>query len=380
MNKFHSIDVNFNSNSRTLKKKGNKNNYKYNINNKTKKIFKNNYNKNKFWTYEKKNKNDKPIFIINQKVISSSSPLFDRLCKLYIPPAYQDVVIAKSSKNKVQAIGIDTKGRKQYIYHPKYIQGQIQKKYNNIINLGNKIIKIEKDNRKEINNIITNLKFNLPRDYLPIILLLLLKYHFRIGSQKYEKDNNSFGITTLKKEHIKFLNNDDKFAIEFIGKKGVLNKVEDTNKSIYSILKMLVNQNNDDDHLFCYKIQNENKKYISAEDVREYLKQKYNANITPKMFRTWYANYHLLSYLKDISKNDPLLVSNKMTKKQINNLVKNSSTYVSNKLNNTPTISKKAYIDPEILNSVLKNPSKFIQSIPNKKEDIHLYLTKIFSN
>jgi DNA topoisomerase-1 len=377
MNKFHSLNVNLFQ--KTLKKKNN-----LDFKNKT---IKNNFNKKKFWTYKKNINNNKVIYIIDGKQISScKSPLFERLNKLYIPPAYQDVIIAKSPNNKIQAIGVDTKGRKQYIYHPKYIQKQIQKKYNNIINLGNKIIKIEKDNRKEINNIITNSRVNFPSDYIPIILLLLLKYHFRIGSQKYEKDNNSFGITTLKKEHIKFLNKNDRFAIEFIGKKGILNKIEDTNKSIYSILKMLVNQDNNDEHLFCYLIKDYKnnsyfvKKYIDADDVKDYLKKRYNANITPKMFRTWYANYHLLSYLKDISKNDPLLISNKMTKKQINTLVKNSSTYVSHKLNNTPTISKKAYIDPEILNSVLNNPAKFIHNIPDKKEDIHLYLTKIFSN
>ena len=60
------------------------------------------------------------------------------------------------------------------------------------------------------------------------------------------------------------------------------------------------------------------------------------------MFRTWYANYHLLSYLKNINKNRPDLIGRQMTKKQINTLIKNSSKYVSDKLNNTPTISKKS--------------------------------------
>ena len=344
---------------------------------KNQKIF--NFNTKIFWNFDKKKYYNKNKYYLNHQHVENPQ-LIERFKKLYIPPAYTNVIVAKSPNYKVQAIGIDTKGRKQYIYHPKFIQKQINKKYNKIIELGSKILKIENDNKKEISNIVNSTSNNLkfPDDYYPIILLLLLKYHFRIGNQKYEEDNNSFGITTLKKKHIIFLNNNDEFCIEFIGKKGVLNKITDKNATIYNTLKKIINQNNNDSHIFCNYNENNVKKIIHPDDVSNYLKNKYNANITPKMFRTWYANYHLLSYLKDISKNNPIIISKKMSKKQINSLVKESSQYVSNKLNNTPSVSKKAYIDPDLLKMFLKNPSKFIQSIPDKKKDIHKHLQSIY--
>lgn len=350
----------------------------------------NNFDNKKFWTYMKKPcgtmkviKNNKIIkvpkfkYYLNQQLVEEPT-LLDRLHSLYIPPAYTNVIIAKSPDYKVQAIGVDVKGRKQYIYHPKFIKKQLNKKYNNIISLGDKIIKMEKDVKNKLNEIANRgTILDTPNDLFPIIVNMLLKYHFRIGSQKYENDNNSYGITTLCKKHISFLGN-NKFCIEFTGKKGVQNKVEDNDINMCKILNILSRYSGDNNHLFCY-LRDGKQSLISSNQIKKYLKDTYGTYITPKMFRTWYANYHLLSYLKNINKNRPDLIGRQMTKKQINTLVKNSSKYVSDKLNNTPTISKKSYINPSILNKVLINPSKFIDTIPNDKKNIHIYLQELMS-
>ena len=216
-----------------------------------------------------------------------------------------------------------------------------------------------------------------PTDLYPIIVNMLLKYHFRIGSQKYENDNNSYGITTLCKTHIKILGG-NRFCIQFTGKKGVENRIEDNDLNMLKVLKILMRESGDDNHLFCY-LRDGKQSMITSEQIKNYLKDTYGSYITPKMFRTWYANYHLLSYLKNINKNRPDLIGRRMTKKQINTLVKNSSKYVSDKLNNTPSISKKSYINPAILNKVLINPSRFIDTIPNDKKNIHLYLQELMT-
>jgi DNA topoisomerase-1 len=316
-------------------------------------------------------------YYLNQQLVEEPN-LLNRLHSLYIPPAYTNVIIAKSPDYKVQAIGVDVKGRKQYIYHPKFIKRQLNKKYNNIVSLGDKIIKMEKDVKSKLQDIVNKgTILDTPNDLYPIIVNMLLKYHFRIGSQKYENDNNSYGITTLCKNHIKLLGN-NKFCIEFTGKKGVQNKVEDTDSNMYNILNILLRESADNNHLFCY-LRDGKQSIISSNQIKKYLKNTYGTYITPKMFRTWYANFHLLSYLKNINKNRPDLIGRQMTKKQINTLVKNSSKYVSDKLNNTPTISKKSYINPSILNKVLVNPSRFIDTIPNDKKNIHIFLKELMS-
>lgn len=331
-----------------------------------------------FWTYSKKvdNNNNVIYYLDNNKV--NQPKILERLKKLYIAPAYKNVIVAKSPNSKIQAIGTDVKGRRQYIYHPSFTQQQIEKKYNDILHLGSKILEIEKHNNfliKKLCNKNYN-QLNLPKDYYPIITMLLLKYHFRIGSHKYEKDNNSFGIVTLLKDHIILLDNTSKFSIEFIGKKGVNNKIIDNNKTIYNILKNLKYQDNGDPHIFCCK-KDGRKRMVYPEDIKNYLNVKYNTNITPKMFRTWYGNYYLLSYLKNFKNNKNYNIKENMSKKDIKSLIKNSSIYVSSKLNNTPTISKKSYINPKILNLILDNPKHFIDNIPNNKDKIHIHLQKI---
>ena len=349
-----------------------------------------NFDTKKFWTYAKKpcgtlktivgsKVKTKPKFtyyLNQQKVVEPR--LLSRLHSLYVPPAYTNVIVAKSPNYKVQAIGVDTKDRKQYIYHPTFIKKKLGQKYDDIVALGSKIMKMETDTNKEIQNIgERGTLIDTPNDLLPIVTQMLLKYHFRIGNQKYETDNQSYGLTTLCKNHIKMLPG-NKFCIEFIGKKGVNNKITDNDVHMKRILQILMRESADNNHLFCY-LRDGKKMMVSSEHVKDYLNDTYNTHITPKMFRTWYANYHLLSYLKDISKNRPDLIGTRMTKKQIQTLVKNSSTYVSEKLNNTPSISKKSYINPDILNRVLSNPSRFVETIPDKKKDIHLYLQELMT-
>jgi len=363
-----------------------------------------NYNKRQFWSYRKlierskkisnnvkkeyldkdkknnNNKKKKQFHIINDKVITDKD-LIKRIESIYIPPAYKELVIAKSENNKIQAIGTDTRGRRQYIYNPKYTKKRNERKYDDVMELGKSIIKIEKDNECMLNKL-TNKKYeewDLPNDYIPIIIYMLKMYHFRIGNECYTKDNNSYGITTLKKEHIHFLPN-NKFKIEFIGKKGIVNTYTDNNLLISKLLKQLIENSSNDNFLFKYNHinQHNNEKthqLITPEHIHSFFQDKYNAYITPKMFRTWYGNYHMIHYLKELFKENKL--KKRMLKSEVKELITNCSEHVSNKLNNTPSVSKKSYIDNKILDLVIKNPYNFSKKIPDTMEDQHQFLYKI---
>jgi DNA topoisomerase-1 len=360
-----------------------------------------NYNKRQFWSYKKLNektnkqyhiqqnklhnkeqsyKTKKQFHILNDKVITDKD-LIKRIESIYIPPAYKELVIAKSENNKIQAIGTDTRGRRQYIYNPKYTKKRNERKYDDVMELGKSIIKIEKDNECMLNTL-TNKKYeewDLPNDYIPIIIYMLKMYHFRIGNECYTKDNNSYGITTLKKEHIHFLPN-NKFKIEFIGKKGIVNTYTDDNLLISKLLNKLIKNASNDDFLFKYNHINQynNEKthqLITPDHIHSFFQDKYNSYITPKMFRTWYGNYHMINYLKELFKEDKL--KKRMLKSEVRELITNCSEHVSNKLNNTPSVSKKSYIDNKILDLVIKNPYNFSKKIPNNMEEQHKFLYKI---
>ena len=370
---------------------------------------KSNYNKRQFWSYKRlnelkktkkdktktntnTNKKTKKVFhIINNKVVTDKY-IIERLDKLYIPPAYKDLVVAKSETNKIQVIGTDNRGRRQYIYNPTYTKKRNTRKYDDVMDLGKSIIKIEKDNTTMLNELSKKPypKWVLPDDYIPIIIYMLRTYNFRIGNECYANDNDSYGITTLKKEHIHFLgagksSDASKFKIEFVGKKGIINSYTDKNSQISNLLQVLIKHASSDGYLFKYNNNNNNnnhesntkhdKQLITPEQIHHFFQDKYNAYITPKMFRTWYGNFHMLNYLNKIYKEDKL--KPKMMKTEIRDLVKSCSEHVSDKLNNTPTISKKSYIDNKILDLVIKNPYKFASSIPDSMEAQHAFLYKI---
>jgi DNA topoisomerase-1 len=354
---------------------------------------KSNYNKRQFWSYKrlnelkksKKNKDNKTtkkskkvFHIINNKVVTDKQ-IIERLDKLYIPPAYKDLVVAKSETNKIQVIGTDNRGRRQYIYNPTYTKKRNTRKYDDVMDLGKSIIKIEKDNTTMLNELSKKSysQWVLPEDYIPIIIYMLRTYNFRIGNECYANDNESYGITTLKKEHIHFLGKDtsSKFKIEFVGKKGIINTYTDKNSQISDLLQVLIKHASSDGYLFKYETEKKDKQLITPEHIHHFFQDKYNAYITPKMFRTWYGNFHMLNYLNKIFKEDKL--KRRMLKTEIRELVKSCSEHVSDKLNNTPTISKKSYIDNKILDLLIKNPYRFASSIPNSIEEQHEFLYKI---
>ena len=374
-------------------------------------VNKSNYNKRQFWSYKRLNelkkntktnkdtkikdkttKKTKKVFhIINNKVVTDKN-IIERLDKLYIPPAYKDLIVAKAESNKIQVIGTDTRGRRQYIYNPTYTKKRNSRKYDDVMDLGKSIIKIEKDNTTMLNELSKKpySQWVLPDDYIPIIIYMLRTYNFRIGNECYANDNDSYGITTLKKEHIHFLgtgkaSDASKFKIEFVGKKGIINTYTDKNSQISNLLKLLITHASSDGYLFKYETEkkdnhesntkHDSQQFITPEHIHTFFQDKYNAYITPKMFRTWYGNFHMLNYLNKIYKEDKL--KPRMLKTEIRDLVKSCSEHVSDKLNNTPTISKKSYIDNKILDLVIKNPYKFASSIPDTMEEQHTFLYKI---
>ena len=129
---------------------------------------------------------------------------------IYIPPAYNHVKISLNKNAKVRAIGYDLKCRPQYIYNKSHIEKQSDKKFNHMKIIGKKFPKIIKQINKDL-----NLSGDVKDKQIALILKLIMECHFRVGNDKYLKDNKSHGTTTLKKKHLTFNNNS--VIIDFIG-------------------------------------------------------------------------------------------------------------------------------------------------------------------
>ena len=251
---------------------------------------------------------------------------------LKIPPAYDNVTIINGKK--IIAYGYDSKNRKQVIYHPKFILSQNNIKFQKIKNSIKYFSRLKRKIKKDIN-----------RDDIDkicaIIITLIIDCGFRIGNKKYEIDNNSYGLTTLKKKHI-FIEN--KFIkIDFIGKKNVRNVAICKNKEIYNFFFNRIKDIGDDEYIFKH-----NDKTITSYDVNKYLYnfyKKFNLKITTKDLRTLNANTLFMKFFKlNIGAKNP---------------IKKSIEETALKLHNTYAVCKKNYIDPEII--------KMAESQLNKK-------------
>jgi hypothetical protein len=130
---------------------------------------------------------------------------------------------------------------------------------------------------------------------------------------------------------------------------------------------------------FLFKYKHDNLiHFITPEHIQTFFQEKYIAYITPKMFRTWYGNYHMLEHLHDLFKEGKL--KPQMTKGEINTIITGCGEHVSSKLNNTPTVSKQSYIDNKILDLVKKDPYKIASKIPGSREGQHRFLANIIYN
>jgi DNA topoisomerase-1 len=283
-----------------------------------------------------------------------------RLQTIYIPPAYKTLYLNKNPTNKVQLIAKDIKGRNQYFYNPEYTSKSDKRKYKALQSLVAVAEKIETDNKLQINRIFTTLSKTGKiddTDYIHIIIWLLINNNFRIGNIKYDKLYNSSGITTLKPSHFKFNKGNKVCYISFIGKKGVENNAEIKDNKIIKILhnlKMRYGKHNNIDYIFSKG----NGSLIKSDDITNYFNNKFNAKITPKMFRTYYANYHMLDYLQSVLdiKNNSEYNSLNSEKRKISYMKSKISEYVAERLHNTPSVCRNKYINNKLLNKVITNP------------------------
>ena len=278
------------------------------------------------------------------KVEITNNDEIDKIKLLKIPPAYENVTIINNKK--IIAYGYDSKNRKQVLYNPKFSAKQNIIKYKKISSSIKFFSKLKKKIARDLSNTDEKIKA------IAVIITLIFTCGFRIGNKKYEKENNSIGLTTLKYNHLKFENN--KIIIDFIGKKGVRNLAYCNHNKINEYLNNKYKMTSSkDEYIFSYGTN----KIITSNDVNEYLKTISNyysrketnsTIITTKDLRTWNANMLFLTFFKQLRKTGEG-TANKNAESYIKKDIKTAIEMVAEKLHNTYSICKKSYIDPEII-------------------------------
>lgn len=280
----------------------------------------------------------------------------ERINKLRIPPAWEDTWIAPSTTYYLQATGIDSKGRKQYIYHSKWNEFRNLLKFYKLIIVGQSLPSI----RERIDRFIRQDGL-YKNKVLSAVIKIIDKTYIRIGNDQYAKENESFGITTLHDNHIKVRGKDVK--LNFKGKSGQEQSIEFKDERLAKIVKKLIDLPGED--VFQYEDEKGNVNDVKSNDVNDFLKEISGHQITAKDFRTWGGTRlcfeELQQYEPDLNKTE--------VKMALSCVIET----VSDQLGNTKAVCKSHYIHPKILSTFQEHEfSEVISDAKRKAKSKHL--------
>jgi DNA topoisomerase-1 len=260
----------------------------------------------------------------------------ERIKKLAIPPAWEDVWICALENGHLQATGIDAKRRKQYRYHPVWNALRNHTKFYRMLQFGETLptirLQLEKDlSRRNLDK----------RKVLALVVSLMERTNIRIGNNIYEKLYGSFGLTTLKDKHVNITGQKIKFS--FKGKKGIYHDIDLKNRKLAKAVKNC--RDIPGKELFQYYDEDGKRHAIESGMVNEYIKEISGEDFTAKDFRTWSGTVNALIAFKEIeSSAEP---EEKTTQKS---KIKKAIELVACELGNTSTVCRKYYIHPLIIN------------------------------
>src|SRR4051812_43809411 len=261
----------------------------------------------------------------------------ERIRKLAIPPAYQDVWICTRANGHLQATGRDARGRKQYRYHPQFREVRESTKYEHMMEFARALPTLRGKLAEHM------ALRGLPREkVLATVVHLLETTLIRVGNDDYAKENKSYGLTTLRNPHVKVAGSELRF--QFKGKSGKMWRLQVKDRRIARIIRAC--QELPGQRLFQYKDEDGELHEVTSADVNAYLKEITGRDITAKDFRTWAGTVMAALALREFEAFDTKATQKKNLKEAIER--------VSSRLGNTPTICRKCYIHPEVLNAYVE--------------------------
>jgi DNA topoisomerase-1 len=255
-----------------------------------------------------------------------------RLASLAIPPGWTDVWICPDPDGHIQATARDARGRKQYRYHPSYRDARDQSKFRRMLEFSEALPvlreRIEHDLRSD----------NLGRhQLLATVVRLLDKTLIRVGNDEYARANRSFGLTTLRRRHVKV--NGSTLRFTFRGKSGVDHSVAVTDLRLAHIVQRC--QDLPGQEMFQYVDSFGKRQSITSDDVNEYLREISGRDITAKDFRTWGGTMVAALELRAMGPAS--------SRREADRNILRAIDVVSERLGNTRTVCRKYYVHPELI-------------------------------
>jgi DNA topoisomerase-1 len=266
----------------------------------------------------------------------SDTKVIRRIRALAIPPAWSDVWICPLADGHIQATGRDARGRKQYRYHHRFREVRDLTKYHHVMAFAHCLPRIRKHVRADM------ALPGLPREkVLATVVYLLDKTLIRVGNDDYAKQNGSYGLTTLKNRHAEIVGAEVRF--HFVGKSGKQWTTKIRDRRVAKIIRSC--QDLPGQELLQYRDDDGAVRDVTSTDVNSYLREITGEEVTAKDFRTWAGTVLAGIALKEIEAFD----SDAQAKRNIRAAIE----HVAKRLGNTPTICRKCYVHPEVLEAYM---------------------------
>jgi DNA topoisomerase-1 len=266
-----------------------------------------------------------------------------RIHSIVIPPAWTDVWICPTANGHLQATGRDARGRKQSRYHPRWREVRDEAKYEHMLHFGASLPAL----RRAVEH---DLKLpGLPREkVLATIVRLLEATLIRVGNAEYAKENHSFGLTTLRRRHVAI--EGAKLTFRFKGKSGVEHDIHLTDRRLARTVKACYEIPGYE--LFDYLDNDGNPHSISSTDVNDYLRSLTGEDFTAKDFRTWSGTVLACQLLRECGACVDAAKARSIERQRKRDVIAAIKT-VSQRLGNTPSVCRKCYVHPAVLESYL---------------------------
>jgi DNA topoisomerase I len=260
----------------------------------------------------------------------------ERIEELVIPPAWRDVWISPRANAKLQATGLDTAGRRQYLYHPEYRAQQEQAKYDNLIRFAERLPALREAMAEHME------LDPLDRERVSAIAVRLINLGwFRVGSERYAKSSRTYGITTLTKRHINVRGS--RIVFRFRGKHRARVRTQLADPELAAAIKDLLGVPGGS-RVFRYEW-NGDLYNLTGTRLNDYVREYLGEEFTAKDFRTWGGT--LLAATAFAEREVP------QSEAEGKRVVASVMRHVGDRLGNTPAVARASYVSPAVVEQYL---------------------------
>lgn len=262
--------------------------------------------------------------------------ILERVRSLVIPPAWEEVWICSFANGHLQATGRDARNRKQYRYHPRWRQMRDEVKFERMVAFGKVLPQI----REQVEKDLGRRKLDHRRVLAAVVRLLEVSL-IRIGNEKYWHDNQSFGLTTLRDRHVDI--HGSKAEFDFKGKSGKQHHVTLSDRQLVRTIERC--RDIPGYRLFQYLDEEGDRRTLDSGEVNDYIREVSGADFTAKDFRTWAGTVLAATALQEVGAVDSAVQAKRNVVRAVED--------VAARLGNTPTICRKCYIHPAVIEAYL---------------------------